>query len=235
MSSVKEIKSVQKACALVEAIAAHQPIGVSELARVTEIDKSAAHRLAVTLHQAGWLDQTADGRWRVVASLGRVVRRAAADTLTASMRPHLERLRDETGETVMLVAIEDARLLVLDVVDSRHNLRITAPIGSELPLLHSSAARAIAAHLPPDELAALRRAYPDLDDDHALAAVRRRGWALNDREIVSDARVVGAAIRTDGYPLAAIIVCAPTSRVSLERMKEIGHRVAASARAGHET
>jgi IclR family acetate operon transcriptional repressor len=235
MSSVKEIKSVHNACALFEAIAARQPIGVSDLARVTEIDKSAAHRLAVTLHQAGWLDKTADGRWRVVAALGRLVRDAAADTLTASMRSRLERLRDETGETVMLVAIEDARLLVLDVVDSRHNLRITAPVGSQLPLLHSSGARAIAAHLPPDELAALRHAHPGFDDDHALAAVRRRGWALNDREIVADARVVGAPILTyDDYPLAAIIVCAPTSRVSLERMKAIGHRVATTARTAHE-
>ena len=232
MSSVKEIKSVRNACALLEAIAERQPIGVSDLARVTEIEKSAAHRLAITLHQAGWLDKTDDGRWRVAAALGRLVHGAAADTLRASMRSRLERLRDETGETAMLVAIEHARLLVVDVVDSRHNLRITAPVGSELPLLHSSAARAIAAHLPADELAALRRAHPGLDDDDALAAVRRRGWAINDREIVADARVVGAPILTEsGYPLAALIVCAPTSRVSLERMKENGQLLSKAARA----
>src|SRR5262249_56208397 len=165
---------------------------------------------------------------------GRPGRDGAAATLTAGMGPHLGGLGDETAEPVMLVAIADARLLVLDVVDSRHNLRITAPVGSELPLLHSSAARSIAAHLPPDELQALRRAHPGFDDDHALAAVRRRGWAMNDGEIVAEARVVGAPILTDdGYPLAALIVCAPTNRISLGGMKEIGQLVARAAHPSH--
>lgn len=229
MSSVKEIQSVRNACAVIEAIAGHQPVGVSELARLTGIDKSAVHRLAVTLNHAGWLDQVDDGRWRVSAELVRLSRRAAIDTLVASMHRRLEQLRDDTGETVMLVAIEQGKLVVLDVVDSRHNLRITAPVGSELPLLHSSASRAIAAHLPPDELAGLRRAHPRFDDAQMLSAVRRQGWAINDREIVDEARVAGAPVLTsDGYPVAAVIVCAPASRVSLARINEMG-RLAAKA------
>lgn len=223
MSTVKEIRSVHNACRLVEQLAERQPLGVSELARTSGLDKSAAHRLAVTLHQAGWLDRTDDGRWRIAPSLARLARRASTASLVATWRPRMEVLRDETGETVMLVAIEDARLRVREVVESRHALRIGAPAGAELPLLHSSAARAIAAHLPADELAALRRAHPNLDDDAALARVRRRGYAVNDREIVSDARVVGAPVLSpDGHPLGAIIVSGPTSRVPRSRLAEFG-------------
>jgi len=230
VSSVKEIRSVRNACAFVETVAERQPLGVSELARITGIEKSAAHRLAVTLHRAGWLDQTPDGRWQIAAAFGRLARRAATASLAASMRPRMEELRDATGETVMLVAVDHARLLVLEVVESRHPLRISTPVGSELPLVRSSAARAIAAHLPPDELAALRRAHPALDPDPTLAAVRRRGWAQNDREIVADARVVGAPILDlDGYPLAALIVCGPTSRITPARMKQYGGLVAKAA------
>jgi len=230
VSSVKEIQSVRNACALVEALAEHQPSGVSQLSRLTGIEKSAAHRLAVTLHRAGWLDRTGDGRWKIATALGRLARRAATASLAALVRPRMEALRERTGETVMLVAIEHARLMVHDVVESRHALRIAAPVGSELPLVRSSAARAIAAYLPPDELAALRRAHPALDDDAVLAGVRRRGWAANDREIVADARVVGAPILgPDGYPLAALIVCGPTSRVTRARMKRYGELVAETA------
>jgi IclR family transcriptional regulator, acetate operon repressor len=230
VSSVKEIRSVRNACMLIETIAERQPLGVSDLARLTGIEKSAAHRLAVTLHRAGWLDPTGDGRWQIAATLSRLARRAATAALTATMLPRMEALRDQTGETVMLVAIEHARLMVLEVVESRHALRISAPVGSELPLVRSSAARAIAAHLPPDELAALRRAHPALDDAPVLAAVRRRGWAMNDREIVTDARVVGAPILArDGYPLAALIVCGPTSRITVARMKQHGELVAKAA------
>jgi len=232
VSSVKEIQSVHNACALVEALAERQPLGVSELARITGIEKSAAHRLAITLNRAGWLAQTGDGRWQIAAALGRLARGVATAALTTTMRPRMETLRDRTGETVMLVAIEHARLMVQDVVESPHTLRITAPVGSELQLLRSSAARAIAAHLPPEELAALRRAHPALDDDQALASVRRRGWAMNDREIAADIRVVGAPILTpDGYPLAALMVCGPTSRITAARMKQYGGLVAKAANA----
>jgi IclR family transcriptional regulator, acetate operon repressor len=231
MSSVKEIQSVHHACTLVEAVAAHQPIGVSDLARATGIDKSAAHRLAVTLHRAGWLAQDGDGRWRVAPALGRVVRHAATASLLSTVQPVMVGLRDQTGETVMLVAVDHARLIVHQVVDSHHALRITAVVGAELPIVHSSAVRAIAAHLPADELATLRLAIPSLDDDRALQAVRRRGWAMNDREIVPDARVVGAPVlSSDGYPLAAVIVCGPTTRITRARMERYGKLVAEAAR-----
>jgi IclR family acetate operon transcriptional repressor len=230
MTSVKEIKSVRNACALLEVVAEHQPVGVSELARTTGIDKSAAHRLAVTLQAAGWLDKTVDGRWRVTPDLIHLARQAGRASLVTSMHPVLERLRDDTGETVILVAIDHDRLLVLDKAESRHALRISPP-GPHLPLRHSSAARAVAAHARSDELADLRQIDPSLDE-RTLSEVRRRGWAINDREIVSDTRVVGTAVRrADGLPLAAVIIAAPTSRVGPDDMRRIGEHLATTVRA----
>lgn len=232
MSSVKEIQSVRNACVLVEAIARRQPLGVSELARITGIEKSAAHRLAITLHRAGWLDQTSDGRWQISAGLGRFTRRAAIAAFTTAMRPRMEALRDQTGETVMLVAFDHTRLVVQEVVESRYALRIGARVGSELPLVHSSAVRAIAAHLPPEELAALRQVHPDIDPDPELAAVRRCGWTINDGESADGARVISAPILAiDGYPLAALVVCGPTGRITAARTTEYSELVASAARA----
>lgn len=196
---------------------------------MTGIDKSAAHRIAVTLHAAGWLRPTPEGAWVLSPTVSQRLHAGGERALVAAARPRLEALRDHTGETAMLVRVEHGRLLVLDAVDSHHVLRITAPPGAELPIAHSSAAQAIAAHLPLDELGALRRYVPGLDE-RTLSAVRRRGWAMNDRAIVLDARAVGAAVLSDaGLPVAAIIVCAPTSRVTLAQMRTIGARVAESA------
>lgn len=229
MTSVKEIQSVRNACVLVSEVAHGQPIGVSELARRTGIDKSAAHRLAVTLHRAGWLLRTDGGRWRIAPALARIVTPAAQRSLVEIARPTLEALRDETRETTMLVTLEHGTLLVLAVADSPHALRITAPVGAELPVRHSSALRAIAALVHTDELDALRRLDPDLDDA-TLAETRRRGWAINDREIVPDARVVGAAVvADDGSPIGAVIACAPTSRVDARAAKAMGKLVALAA------
>ena len=129
----------------------------------------------------------------------------------------------------MLVVIERDRLLVADAADSTHALRISAPVGSELPIRHSSALRAIAAHAPGPERDRLRRIDPDLDEA-TLDETRRRGWAINDREIIPDARVVGAPVLgPDARPVAALIVCAPASRVDVDGMHDIGRRVARAA------
>jgi IclR family acetate operon transcriptional repressor len=208
-----------------EAVAEHQPVGVSDLSRIIGIDKSAAHRLAVTLQAAGWLDKAVTGRWRVAPNLMQLTRRAAETSLVASVRPVLEQLRDYTGETVILVAVDHDRLLVMDLAESRFALRISPP-RPYLPLPNSSAARAVAAYLPPDDVAALRSIDPSLDDQ-TLALVRRNGYALNDREITRDTYVVGAAVRrADGQPIAAIIIAAPSSRVDLQGIRRIGDHLA---------
>src|SRR5262249_3964736 len=111
MSSVKEIQSVRNACRVLEAIARTQPVGVSEVARSSGIDKSAAHRLAITLHAAGWLDRTEDGRWRIAPTLISMIRESGTVSLLDSVRPLLEAARDDTGETAMLVIPEAGRLM----------------------------------------------------------------------------------------------------------------------------
>ena len=188
MSSVKEIQSVRNACRVLEAIARTQPVGVSDVARAIGIDKSATHRLAITLHAAGWLDRT--------------------------------------DETAMLVVPDAGRLMIADVVESRHNLRVSATVGAEMPARRSSALRALAAHLPADELATWRRIDPELTDS-ALKAVRGRGWAFSDGEVIPGTGAVGAALRSaDGLPVASLVLCAPSSRFNRERLPELGEVVA---------
>jgi IclR family transcriptional regulator, acetate operon repressor len=228
VSSVKQVQSIRKACAVVEAVAVHHSIGVSELARVTGLDKSAVHRIAVTLHQAGWFQPTPGGRWQLTNAFGRVARSVDGDRLLTAMRPALEELRDETGETVLLVTPDRERLVVQAVVESPNAVRMSSRVGAELPVTGSAAARAIAAHLPADELASLRSAHAGLDGDRALETVRRRGWAVNDGEVFDGARAVAAPVLApDGYPLAAVVVCGPTSRIPAPRLADLGERTAA--------
>src|SRR5690242_10193947 len=111
MTGVKEIQSVRNACRVLEEIARTQPVGVSELARAVGIDKSAAHRVAVTLHAAGWLDRTEDGRWSVAPTLTSVIRESATTSLVGSVHSLLAAARDRTGETAMLVVPEGGRLM----------------------------------------------------------------------------------------------------------------------------
>ena len=116
--------------------------------------------------------------------------------------------------------------MIADVVESRHNLRVSATVGAEMPARRSSALRALAAHLPADELAAWRRIDPELTDS-ALEEIRGRGWAYNDGEVIPGTGAVGATLcRADGVPVASFVLCGPSSRFNRERLPKLGDLVA---------
>lgn len=231
MSSVKHIQAVANACAVVEAIAANQPVGVSELARLTGLDKSGVQRITVTLHEVGWLVPVPGTmtRWQIAPDFAALAAQAGAIGLIAAARPVMARLRDEVNETVMIVAIEGDRLEVLEVMESRQATRVSVAPGTEFPIGSSAAGRAIAAHLPARRLSDLRAHHPDLRPSW-LDQVRSRGWTIDGREVDPHARTIAAAVLApSGTAVAALVVCGPASRLSPELMPELGARCAAAA------
>lgn len=231
MTSVKEIQSVRNACAVLEAIADDQPVGVSELARTTGIDKSAVHRIAVTLHAVGWIRPTGEPatRWEL-SPYHRLLHHSATAGLAAQARPVMQRLRDDTGETVLLVTHAEGCLTVAATVESRHLVRLSMAVGSPLPFKGSAAALAIAAHLPPDELRRLRIDHPELGE-RVLRQVRKDGWATNDREVSAGAKAVGAALcGPTGYPVGALVVCGPADRTTAADLARYGALTGEAAR-----
>lgn len=231
MSSVKEIQSVRNACTVVEMVAERQPVGVSELARATGLDKSTVQRLVVTLHRAGWLVPAPGSttRWQLVVDLLHLTRNAGTAALVARTRPVLDTLRDATGESVLLALFVHGQLTVHDVAESRAAVRMSAQLGSQLPIERSASGRVVAAHLGGQELADLRRSHPGIDGDRALAAIRRRGWAASDQEVSDEVRSVGAPLLDGaGRPLGAVVVSGPVHRVSQVQMRRYGALVAAA-------
>ncbi|GFP46533.1 hypothetical protein C3469_01735 [Mycobacterium kansasii] len=228
-SSVKEIQSVRNACRVLEFIASRQPVGVSDIARATGIDKSAVHRLAVTLNGAGWLDRTAEARWTISPMLSGTFSKSATHSLTEAARPLLEHARDQTGETAMLVIPDGERLLIAAIAESHHTLRVSVRAGVEMPARSSSALRILAAHASPADLAVYRQVDPELTEN-ALGAARERGWAVNDAELSDDTRAVGAALLgAEGKPVGALVLCGPTTRFTRRDIEPFGKLVATLA------
>jgi DNA-binding IclR family transcriptional regulator len=73
--------------------------------------------------------------------LGRAA--AAAYPLADAARPTLERLRDETGESVQLFVRSGAARLCVESLESAHGLRWIVPVGEVLPLDRGSAGRVL--------------------------------------------------------------------------------------------
>src|SRR6266496_2340174 len=92
-----------------------------EVARELVLPTSTAHRILRTLRARGYLARTGAGRYRLgpaAAALGRRTHMAA--DVAATLRPPLERLAAETGETAVLGILDPGGggLLVLDRIES---------------------------------------------------------------------------------------------------------------------
>ena len=230
---VKQVQSAARVLATFEMLAEHQPAGVGALARLLDDDKSAVQRALMTLAEAGWIQRTAvdPGRWEVTARVLALAHAAHRHTdLRERMRPTLQALRDETGETAFLSVPAGGRVVVaVDVVESLQLVRAAPHVGLVVPPDTSAAGQAILAHLPPDELALFLGGPVSPALAERLAEVRRRGWSVNDQDVVAGARGVGAAVlAAGGRPVASVTISVPADRLPAAAMPALGARVAAA-------
>lgn len=230
---VKQIQSATRVLSVFEALVRNQPIGLGALARELGEDKSAVQRALATLSEAGWITPAQDGEtgWRASSRVLVLAHLAhQGDDLAARARPVLERLRDETGETVILNAPDANRIVILDVAVSREVLRTSPEVGLLVPVAASAAGRAILCHLPPADVRAFLGAAPSRTLAATLAADRRRGWSVNVGEVNPGATAVGAAVLSaDGRPLGSITISVPSARMPSARYDELGPLVASAA------
>ncbi len=216
MGGVKSLQTVENALHVLEAIGERQPVGVATLARELSLDKSAVQRILVTLHQLGWIhpDGTTPGRWELGSKPLYLARRTLGARLVERAQPLLERLRTDSGETVMLAAFEEGQILVLTGLESPKALRTGVRIGQSWPLPTSASGKAVLAQLPANHRERLL-GQPATAESHAeLATIRRHGYATSVGEVDEGVNTVAACLADgEGRPLGALVVAAPASRL----------------------
>lgn len=239
--AVKLIRSASRVLDVMETVARHQPVGVSGLARLLETDKSAVQRAIMTLAASGWIQRSAEGgEWRLTARLHDLSQQALGRTgLRETARPILEELRDLTGETAALIVLENDRLIISDIAESRELLRMAPQAGTTAPLRESASGLTIFAHLPPKQVERLWGHALDPATMREFAHCRAQGYAMSENPSANGAVTIAAPIfEADGYPAAAILLVAPRERLAGDRVAEAGRlvvRAAASISRGSPT
>ena len=234
------VQSLDRGLTLLEAFRTQPSLSLPELAGLLPIHRTSTYRLVRTLQRRGFLSQDAQGRYVLgsrVQELGSLA--LGRLDLREAVRPVLRRLAAETGETVQLLLRQGAHVVVVDVVESSHRLRVGAGLGDRLPLHATAAGKCFLAGMAPSAaralLGTLDRVTPHtiVEVDALLAdaaRVARDGYAVNDEESQSGARFVAAPIvGQDHACIAAISLGAPAERLSPELLPAIGERLYTAA------
>ena len=222
------IQVLDRAFQALDALAGHPlGLGVTELAEELNLHKSTAHRIAMVLESARFIEKdAANGKYNLGPKLTELGRLAVARLDVYEIaRPHVRALAVATGETAHLGVLRDGE--VVSVVHTHSTQTLTTPItvGARTPVHCSSIGKAILAFSAEHEVDAWLRgrrftAYTRGTIRSAkgfreeLARTRARGYSLDNEEREEGLRCVGAPVRDgSGAVVAAISIAGPVSRV----------------------
>jgi DNA-binding IclR family transcriptional regulator len=207
--------------------------------------KSSVFRILFTLKELGYVEQvSASGRYRLSFKTTGLVRRSVEHlTLCKLARPRLVSLRDRLQESVWLAERRRHGIVLIDVVEASHPLKLSFDVGDLCPIHATALGKAIAAHLSPEQVDALlpKGKLPKLTS-HTLTRrsklkaellrVRRQGYAINAEETIAGVILVGAPLFDSlGRVFAGISVSAPTARCSAQKRRKIVDQVLAASAA----
>jgi IclR family acetate operon transcriptional repressor len=223
--AVQSLQTVENAMTVLETVAEHQPIGVSAVSRLLDMDKNTAQRLLVTLGRQGWIAQNGPkGSWSLSTKVLTVSSRVSAPLVTRA-RPLLSSLMATTNETATLWKLEgDTRLATLiDLVETPQALRISVPLGTSFDLRVPEGSRF-------DVQPYLRRfpngrtAWGEPRIDHSI-----RYW-VHDRSFPSATSIGSVIYDGPGAAIGTIAVIGPKTRIDDVAAQEYGEAVAQAAK-----
>jgi IclR family acetate operon transcriptional repressor len=209
-------------------------VGVSELGRQLDMDKSSVSRMLRTLEQAGFVAQDpVTQRYTLGLTLGILGHKALRRIdLRGAARPSLERLAEVTGECSHIAILADNRAFYIDQAAPDRGVIVDAPIGTLAPLFCTALGKSLLAFQPErireQILSSMvfepytRRTIVDRASlETHLVQVKRNRVAFDDEEFSIGVRCIAAPVfRHDGSICGAIGVSGPSPRVTDDRLRD---------------
>ncbi|WLW58085.1 IclR family transcriptional regulator [Streptomyces sp. YU58] len=217
---------------------------LTDLATGLAMSKSTVLRLVGPLREERLVDQDPEsGHYRLGpqnALLGQLYLERLDIRRTAS--PLLHQLAQDVREAVHLVSFDPPEIIYIDKVESAQAVRMHSRVGGRQPAYCTATGKAFLAHAGDDVLGMVTAAgmpartpatITSPEELRAeLARIRERGYAIDDVENELDIRCVAAPVFDHGGSVVtAVSISGPASRVTHDRLAEIGRRVTETAQA----
>ena len=230
------VQALDRALGLLEVLAAHPGLTLSELAAESGQAVATVFRALATLQARGMVECEEPGQvWHIGAGAFRVGSAFLRRTkVVERARAGMDQLMRETGETANLGIEAQDEVLFLSQVETHEAIRAFFPPGTRGPMHVSGIGKALLAWFPPDKVAGIvaRRGLPaftpqSLGTPQALradlAAIRARGFSIDDQERAPGMRCIAAPIfNVHGEPVAGVSVSGPAFRMPLEDAARLG-------------
>jgi IclR family transcriptional regulator, KDG regulon repressor len=223
------IQVIERMMSLLDALAKKSdPVPLKELAQVTQLHPSTAHRILNDLVLARVVDRTEPGCYQLgmrLLELGNLVK-ARLNVRDAAAGPMRE-LHRLTGETINLSVRQGDEIVYVErTVSERSGMQVVRAIGGRAPLHLTSTGKLFLAN---EDIRAVRSYgmrtglsgqtpnsltdMPRLEEE--LESVKQKGYARDNEELELGVRCIAAGIYDDsGGLVAGLSISAPADRAN---------------------
>jgi IclR family acetate operon transcriptional repressor len=247
MAEIKEktlegTKTLDRALTVLLEIAERGERGMtlSECAAVLGYSKPTTHRILQTLTRREFLREDRGTFTLGVTNLRLGIEFLESIDLRREALPMLRALAESTGETAHLGRLSGSDVVYIEKVESSHAVRMYSRVGDTMPAYSTGIGKAVLAflddaeierHLPARLTARATNTITDRDAlREELRRTRERGFSFDDVENEEGIRCTGAPVFDHtGRVQAAISVAGPATRMTVNRLHELGPQVRAQA------
>lgn len=215
------------------------PLGVNEVSRRLDIDKSTTHRIMSTLCGQGFVEQDLETRKYMLGL--RVIEVAALKLRSIRLlkvaRSAIQELMAQSRETVHLAVQAEGEVMYLDSEQYAGVITVNTTIGGRAPVHSSAVGKALLCGLSAEEVDCIlaikglqRFTEKTIVDPRQfyqhLQQTRERGYGLDDEETDLGVRCIAAPVLDHrGGVVAAVGISGPTQRMSFDRIPILAHLV----------
>jgi IclR family pca regulon transcriptional regulator len=227
MKDRDHIQSIERCFAILGHLSSPDAVlTLEDLTQKTGFNKTTCFRFLKTMRRLGLVEQHTDRKTYqlgpAVVSLG--LKALKGMNLRHAALPILQRLRDETEETVNLSLLSGTEIIFIERLMSDYLVNANINVGDRLPVYCASMGKVILAFMSEERAAEIisqldfqgkteRTLISAASLGKELAEIRARGYALNDEELERGLRAVAAPIiGYAGEAFAAINIAWTTAR-----------------------
>ncbi len=240
------VPAVAKALDILEYVSMHESPTLADIVRDLELPKTSAYQITRTLLQRGYLRDTRipGGHALGIRLFGLGSQALGQIDIRSEAMPLLYELMRAVQKTCHLGVLEGNEAVYLAKVDSPASTAVGSWVGKRFSLQSTAMGKVLMAWRPPQEVRTLLLGNPpptptpntimNVDDylSH-LAEVRKRHWAMDDRENVPHVRCLAAPVfGARGSVLGAISITAAAEEINentiphyTEKLLEITRRL----------
>ncbi|UCG66713.1 MAG: IclR family transcriptional regulator [Deltaproteobacteria bacterium] len=241
----KRVPALDKCFTVLELFAKEKkPLGISEISKALNYNKSTVFNMVYTLTALGVLENGDNGFsfGTKLYVLGKAANQGSE--LIHTVHPFLENISQKTKLSAFLGIRSALRAIIIDKVDSPYDIKISSEIGMSVPLLASAGGKVLLSQLPDEEIDQIlskgkpkkfttfsrtnKRQYMEM-----IKEARQQRFAIDDEEYIEGIRGLAVPLTLNsGHVNAAIWIVGLKSQIKDELipsyrsvLKEIAEKI----------